>query len=151
MEVINRKLSIKLNELGFNIKNHFYYVTDNNITRLCTKTYKDNFVVIKGPKTSKLIKNDKNITIIPTYTLSEINDTLKYYSKYFKVYYDINEKIWKLDKTIFKLFFLNYNKRKYIKKFENIINKKYDKEIDIKGDLLYFLLKTDFISINDIK
>jgi hypothetical protein len=144
MYVTNKNISLNLKKLGLNINTKFYYCKNN----ICIKLSNNNFLIIdEKNKSSKILQYDD---YIPTFTLSEINFILKYYDKYFTSYYDITKNKWYLNKNIFKLYFLNYSKRKYIDFYKNKIDIEYDTEIDSKSNLLYFLIKTDFISINDI-
>jgi hypothetical protein len=144
MYVTNKEISLKLKNLGINNINTKFYYCHNNI---CIKLSNNNFLIIDGKNKSKKINyND----CISTFTLSEINFILKYYDKYFTCYFDISKNKWFLNKNIFKLYFLNYSKRKYIDFYKNKIDIEYDTEIDSKSNLLYFLIKTNFISINDI-
>jgi len=81
-------------------------------------------------------------------SLSQINNILSYYIKYFKVYR--NKNTWKINKSIFKIYFLNHTKRKYMNEFIKISNEDYKTEVDAKGEILYFLIKSEFIDVNDI-
>jgi len=129
MDDMNKKLSIRFKEIGFKNKStKFYFLSKSK------KLYKTNEIKYKNR--------------ISTLTLKEINYYLKYYSKYFKIYKKNNK--WVLDKTIFKIFFLNQRKRKYFSEYSTLVNTDYQRQIDLKGELLYFLIISDFINIEDI-
>lgn len=99
---------------------------------------------------NKILSNKlKNIGVKRRITLSEINNILKYYEKYFKVYYN-DKNMWKINKSIFKIYFLNHTKRKYMSDFVKISDKDYKSEVDVKGEILHFLIKSEFIDTNDI-
>jgi hypothetical protein len=144
IDIINRKLSLQFRKIELKNTNYFY-VNINNIVKLCSK-YNNNFYfsIFSNKKINK--KQCKNIS--PVLTIEEINNILKYYEKYFK--FDIVDNKYQLNPTIFKIFFLNYKNRKYINKFNVLKNKKFINEVDAKGELLLFLLKTNFISIKDL-
>jgi len=149
MDVINRILSIKFKKLGIKQESELYYVKEYKTSRLCIKM-KNNYLVVKGVKTSHLIKIKNDNYISSAFSLSEINNFLKYYSKYFKTYYDFNLNSWKINKNIFNIYFLSYDKRKYLNNFIEISENTYDREVDLMGDVLHFLLKSKFINPNDI-
>lgn len=149
MLVTNKNISEKLKDIGIKQYSIFYYVLFNNNYELCTKTKNNNYLVISGNNISKIIKKPNEI--ISAFTLSEINNIIKYYYKYFNINYIFHEEKWIIDKSIFKLILLNYKKRKYIDDINKTIIKKYDFEIDAKGELLLLLLKINFIDINDLK
>jgi len=151
MDVINKNIAFKLKKIGVKQDSDLYYIKKDKISRLCAKTKRGNYLIIKGPKITKIISKNDKIRITSAFTLSEINNILKYYNNYFKIYYNFEDNTWKINKSIFKIYFLNHNKRKYINLFNDLINKKFNKEIDIKAELLYFLIITEFINIDDIK
>jgi len=150
MDVINKILANKLKKIGVKRHSELYYVKKDNISRLCTKTKINNYLVIKGLKISTTIKKTKNVRVTSAFTLSEINNILKYYDNFFKVHFDINKNIWKINKSIFKLYFLNSKRRKYIDEFIEISDKEYSNEVNAKGEILLFLIKSEFIDVNDI-
>ena len=150
MDVINRKISRDLKHLGIKQESDLFYVKKDNISRLCSKTPKGNYLIIKGLKMTKIIRKHEDIVVSSAFTLSEINNFLKYYNQYFKVYFDFESNSWKINKTIFKIFFLNHKKRKYIKEFNDMIKRNFNSEVNTKSEILSFLIKTEFININDI-
>ena len=91
----------------------------------------------------------KKIGVKSELPLSDNNIILKYF-EFFKVHYDINKNSWKINKDIFKIYFLNYSRRKYMDEFIKISDKDYDTEVDAKGSILYFLIKSEFIDASDI-
>lgn len=150
INIISREISLKFKEMGMKCDSDLYYVKSDRFVRLCTKTRKGNYLVITGPKTTKLLRKNECRDISSALTLSEINDLLKYYSSYFKTYYDEKKNTWMIDKNIFKIYFLNHSKRKYMDDFIKLSKKTFDKEIDLMGEFLLFLIKSEFIDINDI-
>jgi len=138
MYFTNKNIAKELKEIGFNVDTIFYFINN----KISIKLKDNNYCLLNG----KIIKDDKNI--LPTYTLSDINNILKYYDKYFTVYYDFSINKWKLNKNIFKIYFLNHTKRKYIDYFKEYIDIEYDSEVDAKSNLLFFLIKSNFININ---
>jgi len=152
MNVINKNISFKLRDLGLSNNSEFYYVKNRySTTKLCIKTNKNNYLIVKGKSLSKIIYKNKELTISPAYTLSEINNFIKYYSKYFKVFYDVDKNGWVINKSIFKIYFLDYNKRKFIKYFDDLSKFTFDNEVDAKGELFYFLIISKFIDVEDFK
>jgi len=123
IDVISKDLSSRLNDVGIKQHSEFYYI-DQDITN-----------------------DDSGIS---AFTLSEINEFLKYYDKYFKVDFDINTNSWKIDKNIFKIYFLNPNKRKYMGEFIEIHKKDYKTKVEVLGEILYFLISSNFIDSDDL-
>jgi len=109
-------------------------------------------MVVSGNLKSKIIKHkDTNISnIYNTYTLSELNDIIKFYHRYFIIDYDYVKNKWIINKSIFKIYFMDIDKRKYIKDFDIVSNKEFDNEVDAIGELIIFLVKSKFINIDDI-
>jgi len=150
MNVINKILANKLKKIGVKRHSEFFYIKKDKISRLCTKTKNNNYLIIKGLKTTKIIPKTEDISITSALSLSEINDILKYYTNYFKIYFDIDKNVWKINKSIFKIYFLNHTKRKYMDDFVELSNKEFINEVDVRGEILLFLIKSEFINTNDI-
>jgi hypothetical protein len=53
--------------------------------------------------------------------------------------------------NIFKLFFMSVDKQKYMNEFISVIEKNFKTETESKGELLYQLIKSKFLDINDFK
>jgi len=148
MNVISRKLSNKLKSIGLNQDSQFYYNKVDKYSRLCVKTKAGDCLVIKGPKMSTILP--KNDTVSSAFTLSEINGFLKYYSKYFTTYFDVENSCWKINKDILKLYFMNQSNRKFMDDFIDIHQREYTSEVEAKGELLLFLIKSKFINPEDL-
>lgn len=151
MNVISRKLSKKFKDIGVNQKSLMYHVYNKSgIPKLCIKTEYDNYLIVRNKSKGKILYKSNIKEIYSAFDLSEINNMLKYYSRYFIVNYDVDHNHWKIDKSIFKIFFLNIYKRKNIGEAVDLIERDFSSEVEAKGELLYFLCFTEFLDVNDL-
>jgi hypothetical protein len=141
MEFTNIEISKLLSK--YKLKNDFYYIFYDNEYKLSFKVNEKTYCIINS---NLNIDNPKEI--IPCYSLSELKGVIKSYTKFFRIYYDDEKVSWVLDKSIFKLFFLDRKRILHIDEFNQIIKNIYTSETDLTGMLIYFLIKTNFIPLN---
>lgn len=152
MIVLNKNICYKLYKAGVKKHSFFTYVKYNNISRLCVRIKKGDYLVIDGTMKGKTIhKNNANVSVIyNAYSLSELNEILKFYHRYFIIDFNHTKNKWTINKSIFKIYFMDISRRGYINDFKEISNKEFENEVDAVGTLFLFLLTSKFINLDDI-